>query len=114
MRVVANDYTIRYKTRVYQIARADIRPGLRGAAVRVEERRDRTVSVRLRDRYLEVGRCEPLPQRFRSASARPTSTPRPGTAPSRWMKDFHLRQSPPLWKIMRQEQGVGKAGGNAP
>ncbi len=113
-RVVANDYTIRYNTRIYQIARADIRPGLRGGTVRVEERRDQTVWVRFRDRYLEVSRCEPVPQRTRSASARSISTPRRGTPASRWMKDFHLRQSPPLWKIMRQEQGVGKAGGSAP
>ncbi len=113
-RVVANDYTIRYNTRIYQIARADIRPGLRGATVRVEERRDQAVWVRFRDRYLEVSRCEPVPQRTRSASARSISAPRRGTPGSPWMKDFHLGQSPPLWKIMRQEQGVGKAGGSAP
>ena len=113
-RVVANDYTIRYHTQIYQIAQAEIRPGLRGATVRVEERRDQTVWVRFRDRYLEVSRCEPVPQRTRSASARSISTPRRGTPGSPWMKDFHLRQSPPLWKIMRQEQGVGKAGGSAP
>ncbi len=107
-RVVANDYTIRYNTRIYQIARADIRPGLRGGTVRVEERRDQTVWVRFRDRYLKVSRCEPVPQPTRSASARSISTPRRGTPGSPWMKDFHLRQSPPLWKIMRQEQGVEK------
>jgi transposase len=111
-RVVANDYTIRYNTRKYQIARTDIRPGLRGATVRVEERRDQTVWVRFRDRSLEVSRCEPVPQPTRSASARAISKPRRGTPGSPWMKDFHLGQSPPLWKIMRQEQGVGKAGGS--
>ena len=113
-RVVANDYTIRYHTQIYQIAQAEIRPGLRGATVRVEKRRDQTVWVRFRDRYLEVSRCEPVPQRTRSASARSISTPRRGTPGSPWMKDFHLRQSPPLWKIMRQEQGVEKAGGSTP
>jgi hypothetical protein len=113
-RVVANDYTIRYHTQIYQIARADIRPGLRGATVRVEERRDQTMWVRFRDRYLELSRCEPVPQPTRAASVRSISTPRRGTPGSAWMKDFHLRQSPPLWKIMRQEQGAGKAGGSAP
>lgn len=114
-RVVANDYTIRYNTQIYQIARTDIRPGLRGATVRVEERRDQTVWVRFRDRSLEVSRCEPMPERVKpSPSVRPVSTPRRGTQGSPWMKDFHLRQSPPLWKIMRQEQGAGKAGGSAP
>jgi hypothetical protein len=55
-RVVANDYTIRYKGKIYQIPRTDIRPGLRGATVMVEERRDQTVRVRFRDRSLEVSR----------------------------------------------------------
>ena len=59
-RVVANDYTIRYHQKIYQIARADLRPGLRGATVRVEERGDRSVWVRFRDRYLTVKVCEPL------------------------------------------------------
>jgi len=45
-RVVANDYTIRYDKKIYQIARPDIRPGLRNATVRVEERRDQRVWVR--------------------------------------------------------------------
>jgi DNA-binding Lrp family transcriptional regulator len=112
-RVVANDYTIRYNTQKYQIARTDILPGLRGATVRVEERRDQTVWVRFRDRSLEVSRCEPMPERVKP-SARSVATPRRGTPGSPWMKDFHLRQSPPLWKIIRQEQGMGKAGGSTP
>ncbi len=116
-RVVGNDYTIRYNTKIYQIPRTDIRPGLRGATVRVEERRDLTVWVRFRDRYLEVSRCERVPEPSRpapSASVRPISTPRRGTAGSTWMKDFHLRESPPLWKIMRQEQGAARVRGSTP
>jgi hypothetical protein len=42
-RVVANDYTIRYDNIKYQITHKNIRPGLRGATVRVEERWDKTV-----------------------------------------------------------------------
>ena len=116
-RVVANDYTIRYNTKIYQIPRTDIRPGLRGATVRVEERRDQTVWVRFRDRYWELSRCDPVPQRPKPvpfAQVRPISTPRRGTPGTPWMKHFDLRQSPPLWKIMRQEQGARKAGGGTP
>ncbi len=116
-RVVANDYTIRYNTKIYQITRRDIRPGLRGATLRVEERRDQTVWVRFRDRYLELSRCEPVPDRTQpapSASVRPISTPRRGTPGSTWMRNFDLHQSPPLWKIIRQEQGEGRVGGSTP
>jgi DNA-binding Lrp family transcriptional regulator len=116
-RVVANDYSIRYNTKIYQITRADIRPGLRGAMVRVEERLDQTVWVRFRDRYLGVSVCDPVARPSLptpSASGRPISIPRRGTPGSTWMKDFHLRQSPPLWKIMRQEQGSGRLRGSIP
>src|ERR1035438_1664309 len=37
-RRVTSDYTIRYQGKIYQIARAEIRPGLRGGRVRVEQR----------------------------------------------------------------------------
>ena len=57
-RVVANDYTIRYNNTQYQRTRTDIRPGLRGATVRVEERGDKTVWVRFRDSYLNVQMCD--------------------------------------------------------
>jgi len=107
-RVVANDYTIRYDKKIYQIARADLRPGLRGATVRVEARGDRSVWVRFRDRYLTVKVCEPLarPQapparepvrKIPRVSARPPSRP--------WMEGFSLNNSPPLWKVLKHEAG---------
>ncbi len=103
-RAVAKDYTIRYDKKIYQIARADIRPGLRGATVRVEERLDQSLWVRFRDRYLAVGVCESPPKTPAPAPVpklRPSSPSKPG---STWMKGFNLQKSLPLWKIMRQEQ----------
>ena len=58
-RVVTNDYTLRYQGKIYQIARADLGGGLRGAKVRVEKRLDGTVAVRFRERYLAVSVCTP-------------------------------------------------------
>jgi hypothetical protein len=116
-RVVAKDYTLRYNGKTYQIPRTDIRPGLRGATVRVEERRDQRVWVRFRDRFLEVSRCEPVPQRPKAvpfAQVRPASAPNRGTLGTPWMKNFHLRASPPLWKIMKREEGAGRAGEGTP
>ena len=108
-RVVGSDYTIRSNNKQYQITRAAIRPGLRGATVRVEERGDHGVWARFRDHYLTVTLCAlaqggsktPAP-----APAREPLRPSPGKLGSSWMKGFHLRDSPPLWKVMRQEQGV--------
>ena len=109
--VVANDYTIRYDKKIYQIARAEIRPGLRGATVRVEERFDQSVWVRFRDR-LRVRRCEsqphtpvpvPLPKLRPSSPAKPNSP---------WIRGFSLRNSHPPRKIMYQERGKRRGRGS--
>ncbi len=104
-RVVANDYTIRYDKKVYQIARTDIRPGLRGATVRVEERLDRGVWVRFRGRYLTASICQARPQPAPQANVAELPKPSKGKLASLWMKGFDLKKSPPLWRILREEQG---------
>jgi transposase len=60
-RQVDNDYTLSFDGRLYQVDRADVRPGLRGATVRVEARLDGSLAVRFRDRYLGVTPCPPKP-----------------------------------------------------
>ena len=58
-RQVANDYTLRFENKLYQIQRADVCAGLRGGAVRVEKRLDGTRAVRFQGRYLSVAECAP-------------------------------------------------------
>ena len=102
-RRVDNDYTIRFDTKIYQIARKDVCTGLRGASVRVEERRDGSVAVRFRDRYLSITECAPRPK---VASAKPAKT-RPQAKPvkrSEWNKNFDLKKSPKVWQAA---QGSG-------
>jgi DNA-binding Lrp family transcriptional regulator len=96
-RRVTNDYTIRLDAKIYQIARQDICAGLRGALVRAEQRRDGSVAVRFRDRYLGVTECVPQPK---VASAQPTKTkPRAQPAkPSEWNKNFDLKKGPKIWQ----------------
>jgi len=86
-RQVTNDYTIRFDNHTYQIARADIRAGLRGANVRVEVRLDGSLAVRFRSHYLAVTECLPRPEASAVRSPRKPVTPRPK---SQWMKNFHL------------------------
>jgi hypothetical protein len=86
VRQVANDYTIRFRGRLYQIARQDVRAGLRGGNVRVEARLDGSLAVRFQDRYLNVSLCQPRPQappqsatvpsRARSKPSQPTAAAR--------------------------------------
>jgi hypothetical protein len=88
-RQVANDYTLRFGNRMYQIQPADIQAGLRGSTVRVERRLDGTLAVCFRHHYLTVGECQPRPKvaSVERAKPRPRKTvPRQ----SDWMKNFHL------------------------
>jgi len=86
-RQVASDYTIQFDNKTYQIARTDIRAGLRHAAVRVEARLDGSLAVRFREHYLEVTECQPRPK---VTPARPRRKAVAARAKSQWMKNFHL------------------------
>jgi biotin operon repressor len=96
-RRVNNDYTIEFEAKVYEIARKDICTGLRGAVVRVEKRRDGSVAVRFRDRYLSNARCD---QRPKVTPSKPPKT-RPAAKPakgSEWNKNFDLKKAPKVWQ----------------
>ena len=100
-RQVANDYTIRFEAQVYQIARPDIRPGLRGASVYIESRLDGTLQVRFQQHYLAVSLCPLPPPRKLPATA--LHKPRPARAASSARKqehhDFLAAPAPfPLWQ----------------
>jgi hypothetical protein len=106
-RVVTNDYTLRYQGKSYQIARADVGGGLRGAKVQVEKRLDGAVAVRFRGRYLTVSVCgppsPPPPARPRVGTPQKASPTHPRSR--RWMEGFSLKQSAPMWKILKYEAG---------
>ena len=94
-RQVLNDYTIRYQGQLYQIARRHIRPGLRGANLRVEARLDGSIAVRFRGQYLPVSPCQPQPKR----TARLPTTPRRAArrAATAGLPRWQLRPSLPVW-----------------
>jgi hypothetical protein len=96
-RQVANDYTIRFENKLYQIARTSVYAGLRGGTVRVEKRLDGTLAVRFRDRYLSVSECAARPKAaaVQTPSAPPHKTVR---HKSDWMKNFHVGKNDPRRK----------------
>ena len=61
-RRVNADYTFPLDAKTYRILRQDICTGLRGAYIRVEQRRDGSVAARFNGRYLRVERCEQQPK----------------------------------------------------
>ena len=98
-RRVKNDYTIQFAGKIYGIERADIGAGLRGAAVRVEQRRDGTVAIRFRDKYLRCQVCERAKPADRAAAPRVASVRKKGAQAGGqkvWMKDFMQKTGPAL------------------
>lgn len=102
-RVVTHDYTIRYQGKIYQIARGDIRGGLRGGRVRVEQRLDGSLAVKFRQHGLSVAECQPRPKIVSPPKPVSLSKPR-AQATHNWMKGFNLRKSPPLGAILAAER----------
>ena len=99
-RQVGNDYTLRIHGNRYQISRATIRPGLRGASVRVEKRLNGCLAVAYQGRYLELQPCSPVaplagtpprkPARATSASQRTT-----------WGKSYDQMKDIPIWRAAK-------------
>jgi hypothetical protein len=77
-RVVANDYTIRFHNRFYQLLKP-VYPGQRGGRVVIEQRLDGSMKIRFREKYLKYaeipaarspgGRCPPDPPEFSALAA---------------------------------------------
>lgn len=106
-RVITNDYTIRHDTKVWQIAREDAKPRMRGAAVRVESRRNGHIAVRFEGRYVQITECKPaaksvphdsLPTAKKTIPSTVVKKPR---AKSQWMKGFRDRPAPSLKKAIQ-------------
>lgn len=98
-RQVLKDYTFRFRGKMYQIESSEICPGLRGAVLRLEQRRDGSLAAAFQGRYLRHRLC-PAASRVAPAPAprQPQkSAPRSG---SRWMEGFDLRDSPPIWQAV--------------
>jgi transposase len=76
-RVVANDYTIRFRNRFYQLLKP-VHPGERGGRVVIELRLDGTMAIRFRGKYLkyrevslsaQTGGSAPRPPEFNALAA---------------------------------------------
>lgn len=99
-RIVKTDYTFQFEGNKYVVERADIRTGLRGAAVRIEKRRDGTLAVRFEQHYLRYRSCDsgavseaPVPQSQSKSTKKPAQK-------SGWMDKFELNKSPSLKKAI--------------
>ena len=97
-RQVASDYTIRWDGKVYQIARAGIVPGLRGANVRVERRPDGSLAASFRNKPVTLEECSPgFPKRSAKAAPAPRESKAPKKSAGERLGQIDLRKSLPVW-----------------
>lgn len=99
-RQVGNGYTIQFEGKLYQIALGGVRPGLRGAAVRVEARLDGSLAVRFQQHWLSVEVIETRPKAVPAPKAAPRK-PRSSSVPAAW-RASHERMNQaktlPVWQ----------------
>ena len=99
-RQVLRDYTFRLDGKLYQIKPDSIVPGLREATLRIEHRRDGSLAVAFRGRYLPFALCSQPPPPKPSP---PNHPKHPGPAAARprhrWMNGFDLHKAPPIWRV---------------
>lgn len=88
-RQVDNAYTIRFDNKLYQIARKDIRTGLRGAKVRIEVRLDGSLAVLFGKVYVEISECFERPKVATDPKKKKKASRTP-RAKSQWMDNFKL------------------------
>lgn len=101
-RQVTNDYTVRYNRKIYQIAREDVRAGLRGARVHVEDRLDGSIAIRFQGRYLSTRLCsQAVTRQVKLVVAKPAPKRAKPAGNNGWMKNFSLRTGPTV------EQAIG-------
>jgi len=105
-RVIADDYTIRYGSRLYQLTREQIRPGLKKQTVRVEQRMNGQMVVRWHGQALEVRGCEPAPRRaVKAAPKQAVGNKRHKGGNPGWMNGFHLHGGPSLEEVVAHAYG---------
>jgi hypothetical protein len=101
-RQVLNNYTVRYRSKLYQIDRRDIQVGLRKAKVQIEHRLDGSIHMRFQGRYLRIRRCaEPLETVSSPAVENPRRLAPTPRRKSNWMKGFLQKPGPSLEEAIR-------------
>jgi len=101
-RVIDNDYTICFAGRRYQIARQDVRAGMKRQSVRVELRLDGTLKARYEGRYVEIAECGPKEAAGAAAPRKPPRRDHNAGGRSRWMEGFWERPAPPIWLAIEE------------
>jgi transposase len=90
-RQVANDYTISWHGKQFQIPKAAVRPGLRGRSIEIQQRLDGGMMARIGETVVALARCGQGVAAVPAELPKPAGkryVPKPGQ--SRWMVGFRV------------------------
>lgn len=100
-RCVANDWTVSWGGKQYQIPREAARAGLRSAPIRLEQRLDGSIWARVGEQMIQLSVCE-RQQSSQVPAPAPIRKDHNRNGRSKWMANFHLTALPaPVWKAER-------------
>ena len=104
-RVVSNDYTFSFAGRRYQIARSEVKAGMRGKSLRIELHLSGALRARWEGRYVEVSECGVKPPQAAKPVGKPVRKDHNRGGNSDWMDGFFERPGPELWQAVRMANG---------
>jgi hypothetical protein len=104
-RVVSNDYTFSFAGRRYQIARSEVKAGMRGKSLRIELHLSGALRARLEGQYLEVSECGVKAPQAAKPAGKPVRKDHNRGGKSDWMDGFFERPGPELWQAVRMADG---------
>jgi len=100
-RKVGNDYTFSFAGRRYQIARTDVKVGMRGNSLRIELHLSGTLRARFEGAYAEVSECGAKAPAAAKPGGKPVRKDYNRGGKSDWMDGFFERPGPELWQAVQ-------------
>jgi transposase len=101
MRVISNDYTFSFAGRRYQLAREQIKTGMRGKSLRIELHLSGALRARFEGQYVEVSECGAKAPAAVKPVSKPVRKDHNRGGKSDWMEGFFERPGPELWQAVR-------------
>ncbi len=99
-RVISNDYTFSFAGRRYQIARTDVKAGMRGKSLRIELHLNGALRARFEGVYAEVSECGVKAPAAPKPTGKPARKDHNRGGKSDWMDGFFERPGPALWQAV--------------
>ena len=100
-RVVSHDYTFSFAGRRYQMARQQVKAGMRGKSLRIELHLSGALRARFEGQYVEVSECGAQAPVVAKPAGKPSRKDHNRGGKSDWMEGFFDRPGPELWRALR-------------